>query len=390
MKLLFVCQYYYPDQFKINDICEELVREGHDITVLTGLPNYPSGVISKEYKKPEKRKEVINGVTVIRSWLIARGSNNISLSLNYLTFAISATLKVLLLKENFDKVIVYQLSPITMAIPGIILKQKKKIPMILYSFDLWPESIVSGGIENKGVFYSMVLKLSRWIYKRSDKLLVSSNQFKMYFHDVIGYNRDIYHLPIYAEKIFDHIKKADYESFDVVFAGNIGEMQGLETLIDAAKLLKEHDHIKIHIVGDGSARLKIENMAKGHGLDNVIFYGRYPLEDMPRFYDVANAFLVILKDNKSISYTMPGKVQTYMAAGKPIIGSINGETKYTIEDANCGLCSEAEDVDGLAANILSLSHDPELQLKLGNNSREYYEENYSKDKYMKKLQDLIM
>jgi len=231
MRILFVCQYYYPEQFKINDICNELVKQGHKITVLTGLPNYPSGVIEKVYKKRNKRLEYIDGVKVIRAWLIGKGNGKIKLFFNYLSFAVSASIKSLFIEKDFDLIFVYQLSPVTMALPGILLKKLTNKPLILYCFDLWPESIVSGGISTRSITYTVLLKLSKWIYGRADQILISSQQFKGYFNKTLDIETELRYLPIYAEALFDNMDKNNHEIINLVFAGNIGEMQSVETII---------------------------------------------------------------------------------------------------------------------------------------------------------------
>lgn len=389
MKILVVCQYYYPEQFKINDICTELAKQGYEITVLTGIPNYPSGVIEKGYKKFDKRVEVIDGVKVIRSWLIGRGKGNFKLALNYLSFAFSASVKSLFIKKDFDLIFVYQLSPITMSLPGIFLKKITKKPLLLYCFDLWPESIVSGGITTESVTYKLLLKLSKWIYGKADKILTTSKQFEEYFNNTLDINKELSHLPIYAESLFDNIKKNNDENVNLVFAGNIGEMQSVETIVYAANELKEERNIKIHIVGDGSSRKKCEELSTSLCLDNIIFYGQHPITEMPKYYELADAFLITLKDNKMISYTLPGKVQTYMAAGKPIVGAINGETQVVINQAKCGLCSPAENYKELADNIMEFSREKEKHAFYGKNAREYYDNNFSEKIFMDKLNSLL-
>ncbi|MDF2801236.1 MAG: capsular polysaccharide biosynthesis protein Cps4F [Anaerocolumna sp.] len=389
MKILFICQYYYPDQFKINDICSGLVEQGYEITVLTGLPNYPSGVIEKEYKNLNKRVEIIDGVKVIRSWLIGRGQGNIKLALNYLSFAFSASIKSLFIKKDFDLIFVYQLSPVTMALPGILLRKITRKPLILYCFDLWPESVVSGSISTESFIYKVLLKVSSWIYRQADMILTSSKQFEQYFNNTLGIHNELNYFPIYAESLFDNIGKNDDNNVNFVFAGNIGEMQSVETIVYAANELREDKNIKIHIVGDGSSRKSCEQLSTSLHLDNVIFYGHRPITEMPIFYEIADAFLVTLKDNRFISYTLPGKVQTYMASGKPIIGAINGETKVIIEEANCGLCALAEDYKELANIIRRFIKEKDKHSLYGDNAKKYYDINFSKKVYMERLNELL-
>lgn len=390
MKLLFICQYYYPEQFKINDICENLSKNGHEITVLTGLPNYPNGIVEKKYRFGRNREENIKGVKIIRSWLIGRGKNKLKLALNYLSFMISSSLKALFLKKDFDAIYIYQLSPITMAVSGIILKFITKKPLALYCFDLWPESLISGGKGKTSFVYKIMYIFSRWIYKQSDIIIFSSKQFEKYFRETLRINKSFYYLPIYAEDLFDNIEKnSDEKSFNLVFAGNIGEMQSIETILYAANEIRNIENIFFHIVGDGSAKKRCMEISQGLNLRNVIFHGRYPLNEMTKFYNMADAFLITLKNDPELSYTLPGKVQTYMAAGKPIIGAINGETEIVINESKCGLCVPAEDYFDLAEKIKMIYYNKEKSEEFGKNGKKYYQEHYLKQRYFAKFDSIL-
>lgn len=391
MKILVVCQYFYPEQFKVNDICFELSKNGHAVTVLTGLPNYPHGKIERKYKWFRNRKENIYGVNVIRSWLIGRKSGKINLASNYLSFAVSSLVKSLFMKKDFDLILVYQLSPVTMALPGILMKKITKKPLVIYCHDLWPESISSAGISKNTVIYSLLLKISKWIYKQADQILLSSKLFENYFREMLHIEEDFIYLPVYAESLFENIELQyhEKETLDLVFAGNIGEMQSVETIIYAANELKNENHIKWHIVGDGSARIKCENLATQLNLINVIFHGQYPMSEMPKFYNMADAFLVTLKANEFISYTLPNKVQSYMAASKPIIGAINGETQVVINESESGLCCDAEDFKALAVNVKLFEKEKKKRKTYGLNAKKYYEENFSKKIYFYRLYNAL-
>lgn len=383
MKILVVCQYYYPEPFRITDICETLVQNGHNITILTGLPNYPEGHIHDDYRFGKKRNETINGVKVIRCLEIGRGKNNLKLFCNYLSFALFASLKALFLKDDFDIVLANQLSPITMVIPALLYKRIHHKKMLLYCLDLWPDSLASGGVNEGSLIYKLVLKMSKWIYNTADKILVTSNMFKEYFRDTLALkNKDIEYLPQYAEDLYSRkvdVPKSD--KFNFVFAGNVGDMQSIQTIISAANVLKSNINILFHIVGDGSKLNECKQLANELILNNIIFYGRRPVSEMPNFYGIADAMLITLQDNKSLSYTLPGKVQSYMAAGKPIIGSINGETNRIITESGCGLCCRAEDYEGLAKLIVDFCNSDQKDI-MGANARKYYIENYSKERFM--------
>lgn len=396
MKILVVCQYYYPEPFRISDICEELVKRGHEVTVVTGVPNYPEGIIYDGYRGGKKRKEIINGVEVHRCFTIGRRAGTLFRFLNYYSFAISSYLYVSGLKRRkkvkpFDVVFVNQLSPVMMAYAGILAKKKWNIPLVMYCLDLWPESLVAGGVSVNSIIYRLFKTVSRNIYKKADAIAITSRQFEKYFQEVLEIETEnMVLLPQYAEDIFEdlQIEKRDKVGYDFVFAGNIGEMQSVETIIQAARLIEanSNESVRIHIVGDGSKLECCKKLAKG--LENVKFYGRRPIEDMPKFYAMADAMLITLKSNKSISYTLPGKIQSYMAAGKPIIGAIDGETKLVIEEARCGYCCEAENEKQLANLIVTYIKSAHKE-EMGDCSRKYYEEHYKKNVFMKHLNQLL-
>lgn len=391
MKILMVCQYYYPEPFRISDICETLAKNGHDVTVLTGLPNYPEGKIYDNYRRGQKRKEIINGVEVIRSFEIGRGSSKLGLLLNYFSFAASASLKAMFMKDDFDIVLVNQLSPIMMGIPAIIYKKKHNKKMLLYCLDLWPASLAAGGIKENSLIYKIFLKISKWIYNSADLILVTSKMFKSYLNDIIGLiDKNVKHLPQYAEDLFSQsLDTIEHDDLNFVFAGNIGDMQSVETIIKAANELKHNTKIIFHIVGDGSRLDVCKQLAEGFGLSNVVFYGRCPVNEMPYYYGLADAMLITLKDNEVLSYTLPGKIQSYMAAGKPIIGAINGEAKYVIEEAECGFCCDAEDYKSLANLVLKFC-DSNKKEQMGLNAQKFYFKNYSKEKFMEQLENAII
>ncbi len=389
MNILVVCQYYYPEPFRITDICETLTQRGFKITVLTGLPNYPEGKVLKDYKLFRNRKESINGVNVIRCFQFGRGNNNIRLFLNYFSFAISSTLKALCLKDKFDVIFVNQLSPVTMVIPAVIYKLRKHKKLLLYCLDLWPESLIAGGVGNDTLIYKVFLSVSKWIYKTADRILISSKSFDEYFARVIMLNRDkLKYLPQYAEEMFRNNRKnhnindnriltESNKTYNFVYAGNVGEQQNIATIINAADILKSHKDIHFHIVGSGSRYEECIRIKNEKQLDNITFYGRKPVEEMIKYYDLADAMLVTLSKNEVISYTVPGKVQSYMAAGKPIIGAINGEGKKIIKEAECGYCCNAEEYKELAALIIKFINNSDKR-KMAENSRKYYDENFSK------------
>ncbi len=387
MKILVVCQHFYPENFRINDICFELVKKGHDVTVLTGLPNYPKGKVLKEYKWFRKRKEIINGVKVKRCFLIGRGSSTLRMIINYMSFAISSSIKAFFMKKDFDIIYVYQLSPITMTWPARVIKKIKHIPLVIHVLDQWPVSITTGGISKESLSYKILTKWSYNAYNSADLITCSSKSFKKYFINELKLPKEkqYLYLPSYAEDDYKNTKKTDNKIFDLVFAGNIGPAQSVETIIEAANILKENKNILFHIVGDGLSKTKCEELAKKYNLKNVKFYGYFPVAKMKKFYDLADAFLITMVDNEVVNNTLPAKVQSYMIAAKPIIGAINGEVKDVILEADCGLCTSSYDYKTLAKLILEMSKDSKKIDEWSKNSYNYYVKHFKKEKCLDDL-----
>ena len=390
MKILVVCQHYYPEQFRITDICEELVKRGHQVTVVTGLPNYPMGYIYEGYKDKSKRREIINGVDVHRTFTIGRRKGIIWRVLNYYSFMLSSISYVSKLDGDFDVVLVNQLSPVMMAEAGIKYKKKNGARLVVYTLDIWPDSLTVGGIKKGSLPFRYYHRVSKRIYSSADKILVTSEEFKNYFRDEFSIcNAE--HLPQYSEEMFrpQMCKKEPNGTVDLMFAGNVGAAQSVDTIIRAAAMTKDVANLRWHIVGDGSELESCMQLSASLGTDNVVFHGRRPLEEMPSYYSMADAMLVTLYKNDVISKTLPGKVQTYMAAGKPIIGAIDGEAARVISLAKCGFCGPAEDAAALADNARKFVSEYELRDSLAENSLNYCRLVYDKEKILSRLEEIL-
>lgn len=390
MRILVVCQYYYPEQFRINDICEQLVKDGHSVTVLTGLPNYPEGNIPKKYRWGRNRKEVINGVKVLRSFEIGRKNGVIGMALNYISYMISASLKVLSMKEDFDIIFVYQLSPVTMALPGIIMKKLYHNPLYLYCCDIWPESMKNIMSNEDNFIFKTVNKFSKYLYSQCDAITVTSKPFIEYFNreHSIPIER-ISYIPQHAEDIYldMNFSPAD-DIIDFVFMGNIGIAQDIECILDAAEMIKHLPRFKIHFVGDGSYLENSKVLVEKKDLkDIVVFHGRHSLEKMPDFYELADACLLTLKAENLIGLTMPSKLQGYMAAGKTVIGAINGAAQEVIKESGCGLCVNASDSKALAKAMQDFIENSDKYKDCGAYGREYFKKHFTKEIFMERLKN---
>lgn len=397
-RILLVSQYFHPEGFKCNDLAFDWVKRGYEVDVLTGLPNYPSGRIASGYGYFRRRTERIEGVRVFRAALVPRGrGGGVRLVLNYLSWAFCASLWafVLALRNRYDCVVVHETSPVTQGIPAVAVKWIRRIPLYFWVLDLWPESLVSaGGIRNRSVL-RCVERLVRWLYDRSDRILISSQGFRESILAKGDYADRIVYLPNWAEDVFEGA--CDYplpelpDGFRVMFAGNIGEAQDMETVLDAALRLRGRRDIRWLLVGDGRKRAWAEEFVRRHDLsENVRFLGRYPLEAMPAFFRAADAMLVSLKDEKIFRLTVPAKLQAYMAAGRPVVAMLGGEGHELVRKARCGIAVEAGNGAALADAVLRAAACSAQELaRMGANGHEYYLRHFTKRMCIDRFTEVI-
>lgn len=386
MKILVVSQGYWPENFRITSIVERLAELGHKVTVVTGLPNYPGGKIFKEYKFCKNRIQYHNGVNIIRAKTIGRGHNAFFRFLNYWSFQHYGSKLIKKLPTDFDVVLVNELSPVMSVIPGIKYAKRNNKKVVMYEMDLWPESLLAGGISPNSLAYKFYKKKSAKIYSSCNKILVSTKEHIDYIKKLPNCSQlDIDYLPQSAEPFFEtnDFSTIDNDYIDLVFAGNIGFSQSLETVIKAANIVKENKKIKFHIVGDGSDLKNVVKLAHKFRLNNVNFYCNQEPQNVGKFYNLADAMLVTLENKSYANMTIPGKVQSYMAAGKAIIGAISGSCNCFVRDNDIGYACEAEDYNGLARILLNLKK--EDLLKIGDKSKRIYFEKYNFDRFIKSL-----
>ena len=396
MKILIISQYYFPEQFQINEIAPELVKRGHDVTVLCGIPNYPKGVVFDGYENEEKVKDrereyfEKTGVRVIHVEQVPRGKNPISLIRNYISFARNSRKSVRILEKDFNAVLGYQLSPITSMYAALEYKKQTGAPVMYYTLDLWPVSAEAMLKSKKNPAFLWVKRISRKLYLGADRVVVTSRPFIDYLQQEIGYPVErMSYLPQHANMgmIDDDLSAEDNGVADFMFAGNLGKGQRLDVIIKAAKILGNRKDYMIHFVGDGRMRGELENMVREYGLeDNVTFYGNQKREDMPWFYKMADALLITLRGNNEVGDTMPGKLQMYMTTGKPIFGAINGAANEVIKEARCGSCVKAGDYEGLANLMKLYIENPSGFEHCGQNARDYFMKHFTLDIYMDGLE----
>lgn len=386
MRILLVTQYYWPENSRVTDIAESLKKEGNEVTILTGLPNYPQGYIYDGYKHGKNRIQEHNGVHIVRAKLIARKHDIFHRFLNYYSFPYYGCKLAKKIPNDFDVVLAMEESPIMLVKPAITYAKKHHKPLIMYEMDLWPESLLAGGVTNKSFIYKHYKKVSAKLYSEFDKIIVSTKEHISYIKSLPKCESlDISYLAQYADTIFEesNYNKNENGIIDLMFAGNIGKAQSADTIIKAAALLKNDSRFRFHIVGSGTELDNVKKLANNLKADNIKFYGNMPLEEMPKMYQLADAMLVTLEDKPYANMTIPGKVQSYMAVGKPVIGAINGSCSNFIINNDVGYSCPSGDFNTLAEMIKTMTIE-ELQ-QIGQRSKEVYFRKYSKSIFMDRL-----
>ena len=397
MRVLFVCQYFYPEVFRGNDIAFHWATEGHDVHVVCGVPNYPDGVFHKGYGWFKRRHEVVNGVKVTRLPIIPRGNNKIMLMLNYFSYLIVAWIYILFhaLFHKYDRAFVQQLSPVMMSAPGVLYHRLRRVPLYTWVLDLWPESLTAaGGINNKFVldFFRHYAKRQ---YKYSNKILISSKSFESSILEYGDYKDKIVYYPQWSDGnstiVAPSVIPVIPDGFKLMFAGAVGEAHGFECTMQAALQTKEHQDIKWIIVGDGRKLDWVKQFVKDNALQETVFtLGRYPAEAMPWFFNQADVMLVTLTDDPLFKLYAPAKISSYMAAAKPIIAVLNGEGAQVIKESACGWSIPAGHADALAKLAIELSQlDKSELVTKGVNAAKYYDAHFMNERCLREL-DLLM
>jgi len=398
MKILIITQYFWPEGFRINDLVLGLKEVGHEVEVLTGMPNYPTGKFFSGYSFSKPKKESYEGVPVWRVPLVPRGNGQgWRLVLNFFSFAAAAcVLGPIRCRNKFDIIFVYEPSPITVGLPALVMKKVKSAPVMFWSQDLWPESLSATGAVRSQWILDRVASMVRFIYRGCDRILVQSKAFIKPTEALGVTPQRIYYFPNSAEKLYQPLdleKNATERAkmpagFKVMFAGNIGAAQDFETILSAAEHLQGQTDIHWIILGDGRKRSWVETEIQQRNLaGSVHLLGRHPVESMPRYFSLADAMLVTLKKDPIFALTIPAKVQSYLACGKPIIAALDGEGSRIIQEAGAGFTSPAEDSQRLAENVKAMySLTKAERTKIGLQGRKYFEEHFERLLLLKRLE----
>ncbi len=383
MKVLIVSQYFWPESFRINEVARDLKKSGHEIEVLTGMPNYPEGIFYQGYSGAKPMEELWNDIQVHRLPMIARGkSNKYKLVLNYLSFIISGLLfgPLLLRKKKIDVIFVYAPSPIFQVIPASFIGWLKRIPVVLWVQDLWPQSVsATGHIESK-LALKMLEKAVSFAYQHTDLILAQSVAFIPQIKRLSPPGTPVKYLPnsvddsfMSPEPVHQVSIKALETGFNVMFAGNIGSAQAIETIVDAAEKLKSNAQIKLVIVGRGSKLDWLKAQINSRQVNNIVLAGHHPVDAMPHLLRQASALLVTLAKQPIFELTIPSKIQAYLASGKPVIACLDGEGARIVQEAKAGLTVPAENADLLVEAIMQLYETQQNDLEqMGLNGQNYF------------------
>ncbi len=400
MRILVVSQYFWPENFRVNDLVKEWVLRGHQVTVLTGIPNYPAGKVYEAYRQHPSLFAEYEGAKVFRVPMLSRGSGGLRLILNYLSFVLGGAFwgPWRLRGIEADAIFVFEPSPVTVGLPAVWLGKIKKAPVVFWALDLWPETLAAIGVVRSPRVLAWVGNLVRFIYNRCTLVLGQSRGFLGSIAKYCDDKAKIRYFPSWAEDVFTNgsVQLAPEvpdlpETFTVVFAGNIGEAQDMPALLDAAERLRDNVHIRWVIVGDGRKSKWLQSEVFRRGLDkHVLMVGRFPVDQMPSFYAHADALLVSLKRDPLFSMTIPGKVQSYLMAGIPVLGMLDGEGATVIRDAKAGLTCDAGDSEGLVKAIQTLAAMPiEERRQLGLNGRKYAEQEFDRTQLIDRLETML-
>ncbi len=398
MRILIFTQYFWPENFRINDLVQELSNRGHKITVITGLPNYPSGNLHSEYKKKPTKFSNYCSAKIIRVPIVLRGNGNLlRLFFNYVSYVFSASIGAWRLrKSEFDLAFVYEPSPITVCLPAIFFKFLTKTPIIFWVLDLWPETLKSLKIINSRLILAIVGKLVSFIYKRCDLILGQSKSFESEINKYSFDPSKFRYFPSWSEDFVEEtsyknlpILSNDNDLFKIVFTGNIGKSQDFESILLAAEILKSSNiKAKFLIFGDGRMKNDLVDQILSKGLkEQIQICGLYPLSSMPSIYQQSDALLATLKATPAFEKTIPAKIQSYMLSSRPILTMLSGEGSRIVNDAECGLTSNSGDFLKLIENIKILMELNEADRnKMGLNGRSYLETEFNRKSIIDKLE----
>ena len=402
-KILIVCQRFWPESFRVNDVANFFVEKGYEVDVLCGIPNYPGGKFYKGYSLFKNRHQIKDGLQIRRVFEIPRGNGStIMIALNNISFALGSLFHIpRLVFKDYEKIFMFEVSPVFMTISGIILGKIKKIQTTMWVIDIWPDNLVSFlNIKNRFLI-KIIKKISIWHYKNTDKIIGMTQTMSEKLAEYT--NRDIKQiptLPLTCEKLFENksidskLQKKFSNSFNIVFTGTLTPIISPETIVRAALAIQEKGYKNINwvIVGDGMSRQWLEKEVRKSKLSKYFYFeGQQPIGEVPKYTTIADVLLSTLRKDKLLEVTIPSKITSYMACGKPIVIAMDGEPANLINKTACGYAGPSEDWQSLANNIeLVYKLSSKDRKKMGNNARGYYLKYLERNVVLNKLEKIIL
>ena len=378
MKILVVCQFYYPERFTVSDICAELVSLGHDVSVVTGKPNYCYNEIIPAYRKV--KYEIIDDVKVHRVNLYPRKQSRLSIIRNYLSFHRNAKAFMRRFNEQFDVVLSVSLSPVISIAPAVLYAKKHKVKHVLHCLDLWPEStVVTGAVKKDSPMYKMLFRWSRNLYLACDKIMVSSPSFADYFKEVLHIiDKPFPYVPQPSLGVHENLPPATFKKkYNFVYVGNIGTLQLIDEIAEAGKIIGTRGDVEVHLAGMGLQSENLKKYIADNSLKDIVtYYGPLPLEKAVTLYADADALIVPLKEGGTVGKTIPNKLVQYLKYGRPIIGSLSGDGRDVLIKTKGAVLTDqnAESIAKAMETIIDLPADKKEEM--GRQNKLYYEEHF--------------
>lgn len=382
MKILLLTQWFDPEPtFKGLAFAKELKRQGHDVEVLTGFPNYPGGKIYNGYKLKLYQREEIEGISILRVALYPNHDNSaLKRVFNYISFAFMAMLFGIFATRKADVIYAYH-PPLTVGIAAIFIKLFRRTPIVYDIQDMWPDTLKATGMLNNNKVLNIIGSVCKLVYKFVDHIVVLCPGFKKQLIDRgvpeekinIIYNWCDEQGLTQAQPAKIEYQQLMHNKFNIVFAGNMGKAQALDGILDVAKKVQDIQDIQFLFVGEGTETERLKQRLITENITNTIFIPRMPMAEVGGILRLSNLLLVHLKKDPLFEITVPSKTQAYMAMGKPVLMAVAGDAADIIKNADCGCVAISENIDSIQAAIMEIYHLSDIeQENMGLNARSYY------------------
>lgn len=356
-KILIVTEYFYPEEFKINELAQEWKKKGYDVDILTQTPTYPYGKIFENYRNKWFSKESYEGMTIYKVKAVTGYKTSLFKKLlKYVSFMILGSMVSLKIGKRYDYVFGFDVGALTGMVPAIILRQFYKKPVTLWIQDIWPDSVYAYGFRKTKILELFLNSFVKYVYSNTSNFAISAKGFEKKLLPYTNVKKEIFYAPNWADYLNKDLEKFSFSNdtkIHFTFAGNIGMVQNLDNVIEAFGRLDYEflNKAQLNIIGDGSYLEKLKSNVNENDFKNIIFWGRKPREEIYKYLEASNFLIVSLIDKEIFSLTVPAKTQTYIAAAKPIIAIINGEAAEIIKENELGLVCKPDNIEEIKSTF---------------------------------------